>query len=205
MKLIAVSQRIDIFPDRNETRDDIDQGLIYFLLEAGYLSVPVPNVLYIERLQRGLNSEPLAAWLAAVNPTAIVLSGGNNIGEHDARDLTEGFLLNYAEKYKLPVFGICRGMQMMAHWGGAKLKKVSNHARTRHQLYGQIITNVNSYHDYSLISCPENFKVLAHSEDGEIEAIRHISLPWEGWMWHPEREENFRIRDLQSIRMILGE
>jgi putative glutamine amidotransferase len=25
-------------------------------------------------------------------------------------------------------------------------------------------------------------------------------MPWEGWMWHPEREEVFNPKDLQRIR-----
>ena len=33
--------------------------------------------------------------------------------------------------------------------------------------------------------------LLAQSEDGNIEAMIHKELPWEGWMWHPEREEIF--------------
>jgi putative glutamine amidotransferase len=63
---------------------------------------------------------------------------------------------------------------------------------------------VNSYHGFSLATGPLDFEVLARSEDGEIEAIRHKSLPWEGWMWHPEREENFAARDVQRIKALFG-
>ena len=48
-------------------------------------------------------------------------------------------------------------------------------------------------------SCPNDYHVLARSEDGEIEAIHHDKYPWEGWMWHPEREENFDERDLKKL------
>ena len=58
-----------------------------------------------------------------------IFSGGNDIGEMDLRDKSE-HTLNYAEKNKMPVLGICRGMQLMAVWAGADLIKVQGHVRT---------------------------------------------------------------------------
>lgn len=193
MKVVAVSQRVDCFPERGETRDALDQQLVEFLLAAGCLPVPVPN---------GMGAH-LADWLAAVQPAAVVLSGGNDIGQCASRDATEHALLDYAQMAHMPVLGICRGMQMLAHWAGTGLRPVAGHVRTRHQLAGLITAEVNSYHDYCLVACPEDFEVLARSEDGEIEAIRHVSLPWEGWMWHPERESAFTSHDIQRLKASL--
>lgn len=194
MKVVAVSQRVDEHLEYKEVRDTLDQRLALFLAAAGGLCVPVPN-----RLGDGLND-----WLTALKPAAIVLSGGNNIGECAARDTTEHTLLNYAERHRLPVLGICRGMQMMAHWAGAGLHPVQGHVRARHHLSGKITGEANSYHGLSLTACPADFEVLARSEDGEIEAIRHESLPWEGWMWHPERENTFATRDVQRLKALLS-
>lgn len=204
MKLVAVSQRIDQFPERNETRDALDQRLVTFLLLAGFLPVPVPNGLYRALPGGQCAHDGLDAWLAAVKPHAFVLSGGNDIGQCVERDLTEGCLLDYASQNQRPLLGICRGMQMMAHWAGTALYSVQGHVRTRHCLSGEVAGEVNSYHGFSLAACPEGFEVLARSEDGEIEAIRHQSLPWEGWMWHPEREEKFNARDVQRIKALFG-
>ncbi|MHC8298840.1 gamma-glutamyl-gamma-aminobutyrate hydrolase family protein [Pseudomonas sp. ZS1P83] len=195
MKVVAISQRVDAFPERGESRDALDQRLIAFLLAAGYLPVPVPNGL----------QDVLQDWLDTLSPQAIVLSGGNDIGQCSARDRTESRLLDHARAHSLPVLGICRGMQMIAHWSGGELKPVTGHVRTRHQLSGQIVAEVNSYHGLALTGCPEQFDVLARSEDGEIEAVRHLSLPWEGWMWHPEREDVFASHDVQRLQRLFGE
>lgn len=201
MKVVAVTQRVDQFSDRNETRDALDQRLINFVQDAGFIPLPVPNGLY-KALPEGNDHTGLKQWVANVNPEAFVLSGGNDIGKCIERDLTESWLLDYASLQQLPVLGICRGMQMLAHWAGGGLHPVHGHVKSRHRISGKINAEVNSYHGFSLTTCPSEFEVLAYSDDKEIEAIRHQSLPWEGWMWHPEREEIFCLRDLQRIKAL---
>ena len=194
MRIVTVSQRVDTFPERNEARDGLDQRLATFVTICGYVPVPVPNSL----------GGVIREWLDIVRPADIVLSGGNDIGMYVERDNTEHALLVYAEEHHLPLLGICRGMQMMANWAGTGLRSVQGHLRTRHRLSGEITGDVNSYHGFSLTACPDGFEVLAKSEDGEIEAIRHRSLPWEGWMWHPERESNFSEHDIQRLKALFS-
>ncbi len=195
MKAVAVSQRVDVHPSRSETRDAVDQRLLQWLLAAGFLPNPVPNVLPEAALQE---------WLARVRPGAVVLSGGNDVGQNEARDRTEAHLLDYARAQSLPLLGICRGMQMMGHWLQVPLKPIEGHVATRHVLTGAIAGHANSYHNYALAVCPPGFRVLARSVDGEIEAIGHEALPWEGWMWHPEREDSFLERDIRRLQDLFG-
>ncbi len=202
MTIVAVSQRVDVYPDRNEQRDALDQRLIEFLLVGGCVPVPIPNVLFRETLAGSLNRVAFDAWVEKIKPQAVLLSGGNDVTARQDRDLTEGWLLDYAEKHTLPALGLCRGMQMMGIWAGAGLKTVDGHVRTRHILVGEIYGEANSYHNQTLLECPPCFAPLAHSEDGEIEAMRHNILPWEGWMWHPEREANFAARDVERLKVL---
>ena len=184
---VAVSQRVDVWPGRDERRDALDQRLAVWLVRAGCLALPVPN---------GLGSSGLNCWLAVMKPGGVLLSGGNDLGEAPERDTTERALLNYVEAMRLPVLGLCRGMQMMSVFAGAELGPVKEHVHVRHRLAvepGEANAwpeEVNSFHNWSPATCPPGFVVAARAAmDGAIEAIRHRILPWEGWMWHPEREQ----------------
>jgi len=203
--VVAVSQRVDVWQDRGERRDALDQQLSAFLMAAGYLPVPVPNRLIQSQASDKARPCALASWLAALRPSAIVLSGGNDIGECAERDLTESALIDHARRETLPLLGICRGMQMLAVWAGSALHKLDGHVRTRHTLSAADDAwpgEVNSYHGYAISACPTDFAVTACNNDGAIEAIRHEHLRWEGWMWHPERESPFAAHDLARLRAL---
>ena len=252
--------RIDEYPDREERRDAVDQNLIRFIFDAGFLPVLVPNSMveaggsgrdvglgesgkavgmasstgksvsgvadgvgepgeaiglgkpgefvplespYLKGFDVGAVGN-LERFIQEVDPVGVVLSGGNDIGSCEDRDITEQFLLRYALKHQLPALGLCRGMQMMGVFSGVELTGVSGHVRTRHQLVGEIKRDVNSYHNLGLSGCPDGFRVLATAEDGGIEAIRSGTLNWEGWMWHPERENPFNFADIKQFQKLFS-
>lgn len=198
MKKVLVSQRVDEYEDRNEWRDAIDQKLSLLLMDIGLIPVQVPNLLITDRGETG----KLEAWIEAINAEGLVLSGGNDIGSCPNRDQTETHLLNWAIKMNVPVLGICNGMQRLGTYYGASFHKIINHVRVIHELEGKITGKANSFHNFALKECPDKFYVAAVSEDDSIEAIIHKELPWEGWMWHPERDGSDIKRDRDRIRML---
>ena len=207
--IVGITQRVDNIKSYNEIRDALDQRLIHWILKAGFKPVPIPsglvNMDYLESEQSFLFE-----WLNKMNINVILLSGGNDIGESLRRDLLEKSLLLWAENNKKPVLGLCRGMQMMGVYFGSKLIKVKGHINTKHRLiinqkYSKLFPNVvNSYHSQALKNCPDKCEIIATAEDGIIEAIRHEMLPWEGWMWHPEREDKFNIYSINRIKKLFN-
>lgn len=191
---ILVSQRRDFLLDRNEVRDSLDISLYTLLAQLGFLPHPIPSITPL-----------LASYIDAIDPRALILSGGNDLKEFPERDRAEISLLTYAASNTIPILGICRGMQIINYFQGGSQRLISSHSRSRHKLYGPISSlypsPVNSYHNYGIMHSDLGayLEPLAWTDDGVIEAFRHIHLPWLGIMWHPERENPFSTSDIQLV------
>jgi gamma-glutamyl-gamma-aminobutyrate hydrolase PuuD len=192
MRTLLVSQRQDRVSGRNEVRDSLDSQLVLFLSQLGFIPLPVPN-----------NLSSVKDFFREIRPAGLVLSGGNTLGENPDRDATENQLLELARDARLPVLGICRGMQMLNHFEGGTLQRIAGHLGKRHEITSQRTASfnrvVNSFHDYAINELAKEFTVEATSSDGIIEAISHVEVPWLGIMWHPERENPFDEADKTLI------
>ena len=129
------------------------------------------------------------------------------------RDKLELPLCKQAIEGNLPVFGICRGIQIMNVAIGSSLYQDIPSQFTDHlthkilvnkddswhdiqiqpdsllnQITGETTTEVNSRHHQSLKVIGEGFTVTAQSKDGIIEAIEDTSKKFMlGVQYHPER------------------
>ncbi len=136
---------------------------------------------------------------------AFILSGGEDWGIFPERDKTEMLLLEFAQKYHLPVLGVCRGAQIINRFCGGTLSTVSSkkHIAVRHEIdfYGNKV-EVNSFHRFGISpnKLGNNLITTGTDNEGNIEAFSHISLPWKGIIWHPEREKKPAQHDVHLFQ-----
>ena len=196
MRFVAMSQRVDIILEYGERRDSLDQNWINFLSACNLSPLLIPN-----------NKSSAEKILASTSLNGIVLTGGNDLtaygGDAPERDETENLILQYALEKKIPLLGICRGMQVIQHFYGIKLTQVQGHLETKHDLMidGNLI-RVNSYHNFGATETKNPLEAWATSEDGVIEAVRHSFASVTGVMWHPERNKNFGKHDISLVKRL---
>ena len=197
MKNLLINPKISINIKRKEINDQIDHALINWLIKNSY------NPIVISNKSLKLTKNKLNRFLKSLKIRGIILSGGNEVKKKNLRYKSQNFLIDYALKNKIPILGICQGMQLMGVRYGSKLIRVKNHVKKKHKLINltkeKFPKHANSYHDYSLKNCPKNFFITTKSPDGNIESIKHKYFPWEGWMWHPERDK--KIDKINNIRL----
>ena len=150
---------------------------------------------------------------------ALLLPGGGDItpaffGEHNAGsrnidtelDILQFQALDFCLRHRLPVLGICKGMQLInVALGGTLTQDMPDSNMHRYiqrdqyhdtrilegsclyKLYGKH-ARVNSAHH----QCVNRLGIGLHAiqwciNDGCVEALQHESLPVLGLQWHPER------------------
>jgi gamma-glutamyl-gamma-aminobutyrate hydrolase PuuD len=198
VRTVLVTQRVVVDPTSGERRDALDQNWHRFLERCDLRAVPVPNQL--GAAEHVIRTVPHAG---------IVLSGGNDLacvgGDAPERDAVETRLLDHASAARLPVLGVCRGMQLLvARFGGA-LEEVAGHARTEHRIEIDGSSRlVASYHRFGCRAAPAVLEVLARADDGVVEAVRHRELALCGIMWHPERATPAHPDDVALFRRWFG-
>ena len=198
MKLVAVTQRVDISSGGRERRDALDQAWAVFLGACGLTGVPVPN-------------HPVTArYLLDTLPVeGVLLTGGNDLTDYGGtapeRDETERALLEQARHRHLPVVGVCRGMQVIQRAYGISLEPVTDHvAASQVVLVDGVREEVNSYHMWGTRETDPALAVWARAEDGVVEAVRDSDCLRVGIMWHPERFAIARPRDVSLFQQSFG-
>lgn len=179
MKKILITQRLE----KNQHGDFIDSlehNYIEYFEKLGYKLVIVPN-----------RTKNLKSYLE--NIYGIILTGGGStpLKKLSIRDKIEIDLIKNSIKNKIPLLGICRGMQMINYYFGGKLKKIKKHVKINHEIYfkKKKIAKVNSYHNEAILkkNIHKDLEIIAETKDNVIEAIKHKKHKILGIMWHPER------------------
>ncbi len=97
---------------------------------------------------------------------------------------------------RVPVLGVCLGMQVINEVFGGITKRADNplHGKVSkiHHISDGIFTNIPSpfnaarYHSLQIITKTEHLKILANSDDNVIMGIQHRHFPICGVQFHPE-------------------
>jgi len=183
--------------------------------KAGAIPViipPVADVSGIDSLLEALDGIVLSGG-ADIDPIFMDSLPGKNVCVNPARDLPEMLLVRLAMDRRMPILGICRGIQILTVALGGKLyqdikseyksdalehSQKSERYMTSHSvnlepdsllasLYGCQRMEVNSFHHQAVCEVPKGFKVVAHSDDGLIEAMESTEYRQViGVQWHPE-------------------
>lgn len=127
----------------------------------------------------------------------ILLTGGDEVGRLDF------YLIEYALKNNIKLFGICQGMQSMALYNtNNKLKDIGNYKHDSDNKYVhpvkltssrflEIVEKntimVNSHH-MQTVGDSHEFLVVGRSDDSLIEVVENSNHKFQiGVQWHPER------------------
>ncbi|MEU6552545.1 gamma-glutamyl-gamma-aminobutyrate hydrolase family protein [Streptomyces sp. NPDC046915] len=126
------------------------------------------------------------------------------------RDAWELALIDAALAARVPLLGVCRGMQLLnVALGGTLVQHLDGHAEVvgvfgghpvkpvPGTLYAEAVpeeTTVPTYHHQAVDRLGEGLVPSAYAADGTVEALE---LPSAGWVlgvqWHPEMGEDLRV------------
>lgn len=194
---LAISMNVWVHPEYGEKRDTISQDWISYLLSLwpGVTVLPVPN-----------QPNEVERWADSLQIDGVIFSNGNNWGEAPERDKTEESLLSWCRAGRVPVLGVCRGLQAMnILLGGSIEKELSRqtgqqHAGVSHEI---CITDsnfqamaggerllVNSYHNQGVTGQGLAKAVVPFAWGADEVAVEGFYHPEEALLaiqWHPER------------------
>lgn len=205
---IGISTRITKNEKFNEKRDVISHDWINLFNEINFTPILIPNSL-----------NDITIFLEESKLDGIILSGGDNIGDFPERDITENKIIEFSIQNNLPLFGVCRGMQVINNFFNGTIQKnaTSKHVGKNH--YVSFLKNnfcnlntdnieVNSFHnnlinEYDLGDDLDSLAIA--SLDDSIESFCHKKYPIFAVMWHPERTPDKNNKNILKYFFNLSE
>lgn len=127
-----------------------------------------------------------------------------------ARDAWELALIRAALDLRIPLLGICRGMQLLnVALGGTLVQHIDGHAGspgvfsshpvtpvpgTRYAGLVHEVSSVPAFHHQAVARLGQGLIPSAHAADGTVEAVELPAPDWVlGVQWHPEMAEDLRV------------
>ena len=204
MKKIAITQRLINNHTYFEQREALDINFARLMNSCNIIPIILPVKYDFEH------------YFNQFDIDGVILTGGNDLGVLDKNDLSimrddfEKNLIKFCIEKKIPLMGMCRGMQIIADYFGSSFKKIETEVNVRYDIkpnrssayfkYLKKLKNLNSFHDYSIENLSKDLIVSATDTKGVIKAIEHKSEKIFAQMWHSEREKTFREPEIDIIK-----
>ena len=209
MKKIVVTQRLTNNESYFEQREMLDISWGKLFDDIDLLPIILPYEYNFEKYFKKFKID------------GILLTGGNDLNSLNQNELSfkrdnfENKLIKFAINNNIPIFGVCRGMQIIAQYFGSTLKVVYNQVNIKHKLVVNEnskylknlnnITEVNSFHNYGIDNLSDELIVAAYCHTGLIKAIEHKEYKIFGQMWHSERTKPFSEDELNIIKVFFND
>ena len=204
MKKILITQRLAENESHFEQREMLDISWGKLFQEINLLPIILPYEYNFENYFKEFKID------------GILLTGGNDLNSLNQnilskkRDEFENKLISYAIKNSIPIFGICRGMQVIAEYFSSTFKVVNGQVNIKHKIifnenskyvkYLSSIEEVNSFHHYEIDNLSDELIISASCKQGIIKAIEHKKYKIFAQMWHSERVIPYNRNELSLIK-----
>ncbi len=183
--------------DYHDPRDALSHEWIRFIETLGHSPILIPSVL-----------EDPVAFFQSIECEGLILTNGENVKLESSaegwtgseRDITEARLLTFCLERKIPVIGVCRGLQFInIFYGGSQRPAEQPHVNVEHTIniidpefrealqIEEAVTN--SYHQ--IVVAPDDIATTLIPfaiSDGVIEGLYSKSDRVLAVQWHPERQ-----------------
>lgn len=125
-------------------------------------------------------------------PVGVIFTGGpNSVTDADAPTVDKRVF-----DMGIPIFGICYGLQLIAHLNGGTLKegvkreygKTAISYETKTPLFANLTQDSSCWmsHTYSVDVAPEGFNITASTENCKVAAFENVARQIYGVQFHPE-------------------
>lgn len=150
--------------------------------------------IFTEEIEVRRNDEITLSEIREMRPDRIVLSPGPKSPSES------GICMDVVKEFydKVPILGVCLGHQCIGAAFGATVSYAKELCHGKQSVITHdgtsVFTGIDSplrvarYHSLAVLreGLPDCLRILAETEDGEIQAMRHRDYPVVGLQFHPE-------------------
>lgn len=180
-------------PPQQSSVNRLDRQMVVILdFGSQYSELIARRIRETQVYSEVLSYRTTAEQLRQLNPKGVILSGGPSSVYDQGAPCCDPEIWNLG----IPILGVCYGMQLMVRQLGGVVEQAERGEYGKASLYiddpTDLLTNVDEgttmwmSHGDSVVSLPEGFELLAHTDNTPCAAIAHHAQKLYGVQFHPE-------------------